>query len=167
MTNTIDEKIFLKGVLCEDFVNYRKASMFLAFPHCTMKCEHESGCRCCQNDDLVKEADHEFSISGLVDQYITDPITHAIVFGGLEPFDDYMTLIRLVTAFRKYTLDDIVVYTGYTKEECEKNGWLDLLRKFDNIIVKYGRYLPGKAPRHDKILGVELASENQYAEVLS
>ena len=42
----------------------------------------------------------------------------------------------------------------------------DLL-KFSNIIIKFGRYIPGQKPHYDEILGVNLASDNQYAEVIT
>jgi hypothetical protein len=38
---------------------------------------------------------------------------------------------------------------------------------FDNIIVKFGRFIPDDEKRFDEVLGVELASHNQYAEVIS
>ena len=44
---------------------------------------------------------------------------------------------------------------------------LDKLRKYDNIIIKYGRFLLNKPPRYDEVLGITLASDNQFAEVLS
>ena len=67
--------------------------------------------------------------------------------------------------FRKETNDDIVIYTGYTEEEvADKVYLLDL---FPNIIIKYGRYIPGQEPHYDEVLGVKLASDNQYAKKIS
>ena len=37
---------------------------------------------------------------------------------------------------------------------------------FKNIIIKYGRYIPDQEPHYDEVLGVNLASDNQYAERL-
>ena len=62
-------------------------------------------------------------------------------------------------------MDDIVVYTGYDKEEIPEH--LMTLKKYKNIIVKFGRYVPGQQAHFDEVLGVELASDNQYAEKLS
>ena len=39
-----------------------------------------------------------------------------------------------------------------------------LLRQFPNIIIKYGRFIPGDKPHRDELLGIDLASQNQYAE---
>jgi hypothetical protein len=36
-----------------------------------------------------------------------------------------------------------------------------------NIIIKYGRFIPNHQPHYDEILGVKLASDNQYAERIS
>ena len=36
-----------------------------------------------------------------------------------------------------------------------------------NIVIKYGRYIPGQTPHYDEVLGVKLASDNQYAERIS
>ena len=58
--------------------------------------------------------------------------------------------------------DDIVIYTGYKK--CEIENQLHQLKQFSNIIVKFGRYIPMQPPIYDEVLGVELASPNQYAE---
>ena len=35
---------------------------------------------------------------------------------------------------------------------------------FTNIIIKFGRYIPNQKPHYDEVLGVNLASDNQYAE---
>jgi hypothetical protein len=35
---------------------------------------------------------------------------------------------------------------------------------FDNIVIKFGRYRPGQQKHFDEVLGVELASDNQYAK---
>lgn len=36
-------KIALKGLVEEDFINYKKPSMFLIFPYCSFKCDEECG----------------------------------------------------------------------------------------------------------------------------
>ena len=37
------------------------------------------------------------------------------------------------------------------------------LSKFANVIIKFGRFIPNQKPHFDEVLGVELASPNQYA----
>jgi len=36
-----------------------------------------------------------------------------------------------------------------------------------NIIIKYGRFIPDKEKHYDEVLGIYLASDNQYAERIS
>ena len=42
-----------------------------------------------------------------------------------------------------------------------------VLKRFPNIIIKFGRYIPNQQPHYDEVLGVNLASDNQYAERIS
>jgi len=108
----------------------------------------------------------------LVKRYINNPITHAIICAGLEPFDSPLALPELVKEFRKYTNDDIVIYTGYRKDELV-NGFDSLKEAYNkiqqckNIIIKFGRFVPNEEPHYDAVLGVKLASSNQYAERIS
>ena len=95
-------------IIDEDFVNYKKASMYIAFPKCSFKC----GKDICQNSPLVKQTLIEVDYKSIVRRYLSNDYTDAIVFAGLEPFDTYYDMIDLITAFRMYTGDDIVIYTG-------------------------------------------------------
>lgn len=153
--------ICIKGLVDEDFVNYKKPSMFIAFPTCTFKCEKECGVCCCQNSDLATAKDIEVEVEALVDRYAANDMTRAIVVGGLEPFDSFDAMLELITSIRRKTPDDIVIYTGYTPKEVAK--YFDAIRGFENIIIKFGRFVPN-APHHlDETLGVQLASPNQFA----
>ena len=84
---------------------------------------------------------------------------------GLEPFDSWNDLIKLVDCLRRSTNDDIVIYTGYNKEEIINK--VCLLSNYKNIIIKYGRYITNQEKHYDEVLGVYLASSNQYAERIS
>ena len=155
-----------KGITYEDFVNYKKPSMFIAFPYCTFKCETESGVACCQNSGLAKAPEIEIDLSEIVHDYIHNPITKAVVCGGLEPFMTWVALFGLVRYLRECDCeDDIVIYTGYTEKEIAP--YIDILKQYDNIIVKFGRYIPGDTEHYDEVLGVNLASSNQYAKRIS
>ncbi len=157
--------MLIRGLIEEDFVNYKKASMFIVFPTCTFKCEKDCGIKCCQNSAVAKSAAIEVDVELLVDRYINNPITHAVVCGGLEPIDSWDDLYRFISNLRKKTDDDVVIYTGYNKNEILKE--IRMLREFPNIIIKFGRFKPNDKHRFDEILGVELASANQYAEKVS
>jgi hypothetical protein len=45
--------------------------------------------------------------------------------------------------------DDVVIYTGYTKEELTEKQYLELLKEFGNLVIKYGRYLPNNKRHYD------------------
>ena len=159
--------MIIKGLIDEDFVNYKKPAMVIEFPYCTFKCDKECGQSVCQNSDLVNEPNIEIDYDKLLTRYINNPITKAIVMQGLEPFDSFSDVMNLILWLRvKYKcLDDIVIYTGYTKEEI--NWFIKYIEQYENIIIKYGRYIPNQEPHFDSILGVKLSSDNQYAEKIS
>lgn len=155
----------IKQLLDEDFVNYKKPSMFIGFPNCNWKCEKDCGEKMCQNKELALSPDIEISCQKIVDRYMQNPITKAIVCGGLEPFDSWRQLKTLVATIRTKTDDDIVIYTGYNEDEI--SNMLKYLRCYHNIIVKFGRFVPNQEPHYDDILGINLASPNQYSERIS
>ena len=159
--------MLIKGLVDEDFVNYKKPSMFIITPSCTFKCDKENGCQLCQNMPLASAPVISCKADDIIVRYKKNDITKAVVFGGLEPFDSFVDLYAFIRLFREeYKLqDDIVIYTGYTEEESKI--WTEALRPYGNIIVKYGRYRPGFTEHYDEILGINLASDNQYAKILA
>lgn len=155
----------IKGIVFEDFLNYKKPSLFIIFPYCNFKCDKDCGLKVCQNSSLAKEKEIEYSIDKIVNNYIKNDITKAIVCGGLEPMDSFDDLKELVSALRVKTNDDIVIYTGYREEEIEDKA--NDLKQFANIIIKFGRYIPNDKEYYNDILGINLASRNQYARKIS
>ena len=115
----------------------------------------------------------------------------------LDQFGDVLDLIRglrtvpdpdrpsyaVLNRDHPKAMDPVVIYTGYTVDELDGvySDWcydcdpdhlaptsmIDLFKNFGNIILKYGRYIPGHKPHYDPVLGVYLASDNQYAERIS
>lgn len=166
----------IKGIEAENFENYKVPALFVAFPHCSFKCDKEAGCAVCQNSALASSPSSDIPMQTIVDLYIDNPITKAIVFGGLEPFDSWEDLHGLISLLRYRTPDPIIIYTGYTEEEIDNmeymydgiyHSFLDILNVYENIIVKFGRFIPKQEKHYDKLLGVNLASPNQYAKVVS
>ena len=157
--------MLIKSFKDEDFVNYKKPSMFIIMPHCSFKCDKENGCLMCQNSSMVHEPTHDVSTGALVKRYFLNPITKAVVFGGLEPFDTIEDMMEFISILRTcYRCnDDIVIYTGYTEEELTANPYYEQLLNYGNIIIKYGRFRPNQTPHYDEVLGVNLVSDNQYA----
>ena len=41
-----------------------------------------------------------------------------------------------------------------------------LLSHYKNVIVKFGRFIPNQESHYDKILGVNLVSNNQYSKII-
>lgn len=157
--------MIIKTIIDEDFTNYKKPSMFIGFPNCTFKCEKDCGERVCQNSTLSKTPDIIFTKDEIIERYLSNNISQSIVMGGLEPFDSWKELLYLVNSFRLYTDDDIVIYTGYNKEEIETK--VNILERYENIIIKFGRFIPHQESHFDEVLGIRLASPNQYAERIS
>lgn len=157
--------MIVKQLVDEDFVNYKKPSMFIGFPSCTWKCEKECGEHCCQNSALAQAPNINIYINDIIERYEQNPITKAIVCGGLEPMDSWDDLLAFIVNFRYWFPDDIVIYTGYNENEIQDK--IEILELYENIIIKFGRYIPNQQPHYDHILGVKLASDNQYAKVVS
>jgi hypothetical protein len=119
----------------------------------------------CQNSSLVHEPTHNIAVRTLIERYISNPISKAIVFGGLEPFDSPEELDWFIKILRwNYQKnDDVVIYTGYTEEELANNKYYKSILEYGNITIKYGRFRPNQTPHYDEVLGVNLVSDNQYA----
>lgn len=158
--------MLIKGLKDEDFVNYKKPSMFIIMPFCSFKCDKENGCNLCQNSHLAQEPTQNVSVRNLIERYLDNRMTKAIVFGGLEPFDTSEELDRFIKILRwNYQKnDDVVIYTGYTEEELTTNPYYKQILNYGNIVIKYGRFRPNEESHYDEVLGVKLASDNQYAK---
>lgn len=120
-------------------------------------------CSICQNENLRNQPIIDISVNDIIDRYDSNQLSRAIVFGGLEPLDSYEDIRCFLMNFRYHHADPVIIYTGYTENEVlEKFSKLFL---YENIIIKYGRYIPNKPSHHDMVLGVNLASDNQYAKI--
>lgn len=165
-----ENAILIKGLVDEDFVQYKKPSMFIGTFICDWKCCKDAGrsVTMCQNSPLANSKSKAVEFSTLYGRYINNPITKAIVFGGLEPMLQFKQVMELIKYFRqKGCKDDFVIYTGYYEDELrEEIKFIEsFVKEYDGkIIVKFGRFIPDQESRWNRILGVELASPNQYAK---
>ena len=155
----------LISIIDEDFVNYKKISMNVLFPYCSLKCDKECGEAVCYNSPLLKEPLVSMHPIEIVGRYMANPLSHALVCIGLEPLDSWDDLKELIKFFRERTDDDIVIYTGYYEYEVPDK--IQYLKQYKNIIVKFGRYIPHSTAHFSETLGVKLASSNQYAIKIS
>lgn len=159
--------MLVKMIRDEDYSSYKEVSMLIAFPHCNFKCCTDLGrsTAMCQNSPLAQLPTKEIYTGDVYDRYRRNVITHSIVCGGLEPLDSLADLLTLVSTFRKECNDPFVIYTGYTEEEVSDE--ITCLSTWPNIIMKFGRYIPAQPSHFDPLLGVVLASPNQYAKKIS
>lgn len=157
--------MLIKQLIDEDFVNYKFPSMYVGLPYCNFKCEKECGLQVCQNSLLATSQSIDIDVDLIANRYVNNNITKSIVLAGLEPFDSFSDIHTLILTLRKQSDDDVVIFTGYNKNEIENE--VILLSEYKNIVIKFGRYVPNQESHYDDVLGINLASDNQYAERIS
>lgn len=158
--------MILKGIIDCDFTNYKNPVLTLEFSQCDFKCDKLNGCQVCQNSALAHEPDINVDLETIWGLYSQNPLTKGFCCQGLEPFDSFMELFEFINFIRieKQCKDEIIIYTGYDKGE---NMYVErFIRNYHNIIIKWGRYIMNQQPHYDKILGIQLASDNQYGEMI-
>ena len=158
-----------KFIVTENFQDYKEPNMFIGTISCCGKCCTEQGIPfgVCQNDPWRAQSFKHYEDSEIIEKYLADPISKAVVFGGLEPFEQFDEVYDFIRCLRvNYgNFDPVIIYTGYYENEILSS--VELLKQFKNIVVKYGRFLIGHEKHFDDVLGVYLASPNQYAVKIS
>ena len=141
--------------------------MLIATCFCNWKClkEQNLDISICQNSQLVLNNIIDIPTERLIKRYLNNPISNAVVIAGLEPMLQFNEVLEFIQEFREKSQDDIVIYTGYYENEVADK--INLLKQYKNIIVKFGRFTPDNNKRYDDVLGVWLASDNQYAIKIS
>ena len=160
--------MLLKTIIDEDFSNYKLPVMQLATCYCDWKCPKEANLpiSICQNEPIVRMPNINVSAEEIYLRYINNPITKGILFAGLEPMLQFEEMFNVIKYFREHKCDDVVIiFTGYYHHEIEEK--IMDLEQFGNIIIKFGRFIPNLKAHYDDILGVNLISDNQYAERIS
>lgn len=161
--------MIVRTIVDEDFVQYKEPCMYIATAFCNGKCCKEAGIplSVCLNDAWRGTATIAMVDEGIIERYLSNSITTTICFAGLEPFEQFDQVYNFIEKLRKdYNCDDtVLIYTGYNKEEIAEQ--IEKLKDFDNIIIKFGRFIPDNPGKFDDVLGVRLASDNQYAERIS
>lgn len=153
--------------LREVFNDYKKTSLLIASCGCDFKCENEGLCQIgtCQNSHLMNQKEIEVVPKRICNIFNSNMLVESIIFGGLEPMLQLEEMIDVISEFRKTNNEDIVIYTGYNEDEIQLE--LRMLSRYDNIYVKFGRYIEGLEPVFDDIGGVLLSSKNQYFKKIS
>ena len=163
------DTIELKGIIWEDMVNYKKICTTLMFPKCNWKCDIENGVQLCQNRGLAATPSQWYDINDIMTKYMHTYLSEAIVLQGLEPLDSPLDVYTVAAALKCWKIDnDLVIYTGYNPHEDEVDNIIDSISYLipGHLIVKWGRYIPNQTPHYDPILGIKLASDNQYGEII-
>lgn len=158
----------VKNIATEDFVNYKLPSMFISSCFCSWKCctEQNLDIGVCQNAPLAQAEIKNIPDEIIFDLFLSNSITQAVVIGGLEPFLQFDEIVSLISYFRTANCNaPFVIYTGYYPEEIQDE--IKTLQQHTNIIVKFGRFIPNAQSRYDEVLGVELISDNQFAQQIS
>lgn len=156
-------KVKLNGEPKLVFNDYKKTSMYLPIGYtCTGKCWKDLGlkesiCHNWENNGLY----NEYIISELLDMYKNNPFYESVVISGMECMDNFEDMIVFIEEFRLKYEHDIVIFTGYNKNEIKNK--IGILKNYKNIIIKMGRYVENSIPNDDVLLGTTLASSNQYA----
>ena len=159
----------VRTIVTEDFTNYYKAAMLIGCVDCDFKCCTDGGFSpsVCINNQWESTPIVDIPDNEIIQSYLSNPITSSIVFCLFEPFLQYDEMLEFIRTLREtYSCnDDIVIYTGYMEEEVLDK--VAEISKYGNIIVKFGRFKPGQQKHYDDVLGVYLASDNQYARRIS
>ncbi len=158
----------VKNIIDEDFVNYKKPSMFIATCFCDWKCCTEQGLdiSVCQNSVTAQQKTIDIPADEIFRRYVNNPISQAVVFGGLEPIKQFDEVVEVISMFRdNINNDTFVIYTGYDLNEISREREY-LKKNFSNIILKTGRYVPNNKSHFDSVLGINLISDNQKGIVL-
>lgn len=158
----------VKAIVAEDFINYKLPSMFISTCFCDYKCCTEQGLDIgvCQNAPLAQMEDKDIDDQIIYEHFVNNPITKAVVIGGLEPMIQINEVVNLINLFRNQGENcPFIIYTGYYSNEIPEP--LERLKQYKNIIIKFGRFIPNDQSRYDEVLGVTLASSNQYAQKIS
>lgn len=171
----------LKAIKPNDYTNYHDpegwSSLFVGMGVCDWKCCIAANIpiETCQNSELAKAPVVEMDAETLIRTYIGE--SGSVVVGGLEPFNDMASLKELAKAYSETVsylgentqFDKFVVYTGYKPDEIITlvEQIYDIVKTKLTFIVKFGRFVPNQTPHFDDVLGVDLASDNQYAKEIT
>lgn len=151
----------IRGYIDTVFQDYKKISSMICAPYCDWKCCKECGEDICQNLPLVQQPIMDIDNKILIDRYIQNKLSSALIIAGLEPFDNFEDLLNFIKDFRQESQDEIIIFTGFYEYEIAEQ--LERLKKYSKIIVKFGRFIPNQESHYDEVLGVNLANKEQYA----
>lgn len=165
MTHKKYDCIRLKDAV-EVFQDYKKSALLFSTCYCDWKCCHEAGVDIdiCQNQKIAQQREVILPFESVL-RKVNQSFTDAVIFGGLEPLLQPDEVLQCINYLRCHEVTkDILVYTGYYMEEIDEETLMYLT--VCDVILKCGRYIPDRKPKFDAVLGITLASDNQYGVYL-
>ena len=142
----------------EVYNDYKEVGILLASPVC------HNNCKNCQNSHLKNREPNTYCVEDLINEIKNNKFVKSVIFGGLDCFDSFDETLNFISKFREISNEDIVLYTGKTENMLIDK--LNILKKYENIYVKFGEYLENSEKIFDEIGGIWLASSNQYFKKL-
>ena len=131
-------------------------------------------CKGCSNPETQAPSEaFEISIEDLLKSYDFSVIDGVTISGG-EPFMQLNELLRLLTILREKSVNDILVYTGYTYEELKNmnNPIIDEIFSKISVLID-GPYIDElndehilKGSSNQRILYFDESLKNQYEEYI-
>ena len=93
----------VKALETERFQDYKLPSLFLASAYCDFKCcrEQHLDTGICQNAPLAQAPTQDVPDTVLYEKFSANPITKAVVIGGMEPFLQIDEVESLLSLFRE------------------------------------------------------------------
>lgn len=159
--------MIIKDIQDETLQDYKDVAMLISARTCDWKCCRDAGYEICQNSEVARRKDIDIPNEKICERYLSNKVSKAIIFGGLEPMFQILDILAILELLRNHyhCNDTVVIYTGYDKSEIKPQ--VRALSEYPNVIVKYGRFIPNQTTHYDAVLGVFLASPNQWAEKIS
>lgn len=160
--NLLNYKVRLGGTPKLVFNDYKKTGLYIPIGvNCTGKCWREQGLTSdiCQNWDM-NNVYETYTIKDILEIYDKNPFLEAFIMTGMEAFDNFEEMLNLIKVIRSYKNEEIVIFTGYNPNELKDE--INILKKFKDIIIKFGRYERDLKPKKDEVGGVTLVTSNQF-----
>jgi len=153
----------LKQILHETYGDYKECSMLLIADNCINKCEG------CHNQHLLQLESKIFPDEEIIKRFVENPLSKAIIFGGLEPMDQAEEVEKFIfTAINMGIACPIIIYTSYNPLSYvfRCSNVMEAIKQYlGKVIIKHGPYKKDLKPVFNEDLGVTLASSNQYTIV--
>ena len=148
----------------EVFNDYKHPSLLLSTISCDFKCEKEGLCSIgvCHNSHTKDMPIIHTPTKDIVSMFKNNEFVECLIIAGLEPMLQFDEIHKLISELRVISNSEVVIYTGYYPEEIKE--YIEKLKQFSNIIIKFGRFVENAESKYDELLGVTLASSNQYAK---